>query len=91
MLKYYLSNEDGVLEEKSDITSGCWINMIEPSEEEILKVSNTLQIPIEFIKDPLDEEERSRIEKDEENVLIIVNIPLSSKNEREPKFTIPFH
>ncbi|KAA0547102.1 magnesium transporter CorA family protein [Bacillus sp. BGMRC 2118] len=82
MLKYYLSNENGVLEEISDKAHGCWINMVSPSEEEMKKVSETLKIPIEFIKDPLDEEERSRIEKDEDTVLIIVNIPLASKNEK---------
>lgn len=82
MLKYFLSNQEGMLEEISEITCGCWINMISPTEEEILTVSETLQIPLEFLRDPLDEEERSRIEKDEENVLIIVNIPLASKDEK---------
>lgn len=81
MLKIYLSNEHGSLEEISEISRGCWINAISPTEEEINSLSQSLNLPIEFLKDPLDEEERSRIEKDEGNILIIVNIPLASIDE----------
>jgi len=83
MLKIYLSNEHGVLQETTEIKDGCWVNLISPTEQEISNVANILQIPFEFLKDPLDEEERSRIEKDDDNVLIIVNIPLVSKDEND--------
>lgn len=46
------------------------------------QVADKAQIPLDFIKDPLDEEERSRIENDDNNVLIIVNVPLVSKDEK---------
>ncbi|MCU9612887.1 magnesium transporter CorA family protein [Caldibacillus lycopersici] len=82
MLKIYLSNGEGYLQERTEITNGCWVNLISPTEKEITDLANKLQIPIEFLKDPLDEEERSRIEKDDENVLIIVNIPLVSLDEQ---------
>lgn len=83
MIKIYLTNENGILEEKTEITNGCWVNLISPTELEISDVVNKLQIPLEFLKDPLDEEERSRIEKDGDNVFIIVNIPLVSKDEND--------
>lgn len=83
MLNIYLSSENGTLEEITEIQSGCWINLIAPTEEEIHTVVNQLQLPLEFIKDPLDEEERSRIEKDDDNILAIVNIPLVSKDEND--------
>ena len=83
MLKIYLSNDQGVLQEKMEITTGCWINLISPTEQEIHNVADKLQIPLEFLKDPLDEEERSRIEKDGENILIIVNVPLMTMDENE--------
>jgi len=81
MLKIYLSNEQGVLQEAEKISNGCWINLINPTEEEILDIARTVEVPLEFLKDPLDEEERSRIEKDGENTLIIVNVPLVSMDE----------
>ena len=83
MLKIYLTNENGILQETTEITKGCWVNLVSPTEQEISDVANKLQIPFDFLKDPLDEEERSRIEKDDDNVLIIVNIPLVSKDEND--------
>ncbi|RFU69713.1 magnesium transporter CorA family protein [Peribacillus saganii] len=83
MLNIYLTNENGVLHESDIITKGCWINLVSPTELEINQVANTLNLPIDFLKDPLDEEERSRIEKDDNNVLIIVNMPLLSKDEND--------
>lgn len=83
MINIYLSSRDGVLQETKEITNGCWINMIAPTDQEILEVATRLQIPLEFLKDPLDEEERSRIEKDDDKILIIVNIPQVSKDEND--------
>lgn len=83
MLKIYLTNEIGILQETTEFSSGCWVNLVSPSEQEINDVANKLQIPLDFLKDPLDEEERSRIEKDDDNILIIVNIPLVSKDEND--------
>lgn len=83
MFKIYKSNEYGILRETTEMVNGCWVNLIAPTEEEISHVANKLNIPIEFLKDPLDEEERSRIEKDDDNVLIIVNIPSVYKDEND--------
>jgi magnesium transporter len=83
MLKIYLTNVDGLLQETTEFSHGCWVNLVSPTEQEICLVANKLQIPLDFLKDPLDEEERSRIEKDEGIILIIVNIPLVSKDEND--------
>ncbi|RCW47923.1 magnesium transporter CorA family protein [Paenibacillus prosopidis] len=83
MMKIFLTNEDGALQETTEITCGCWVNLVAPTEQEIIHVANKLQIPMDFLRDPLDEEERSRIEKDDDNILIIVNMPLMSKDEKE--------
>ncbi|HWI49644.1 MAG TPA: magnesium transporter CorA family protein [Rummeliibacillus sp.] len=81
MLNIYFTNENCKLEETTEITKGCWINLVSPTEEEINDVANKVQIPLDFLRDPLDEEERSRIEKDDDNILIIVNVPLMSKDD----------
>ena len=52
-----------------------WINVLHPTEEEIQYLVQTLNVDLDFIKDPLDDEERSRIEKEDNNTLIIVDIP----------------
>ena len=82
-VKIYLSDEQEILQEKKEISTGCWINLISPTEQEMRDIASELEIPLEFLKDPLDEEERSRIEKDGENILIIVNGPLVSMDENE--------
>ncbi|TKJ02747.1 magnesium transporter CorA family protein, partial [Bacillus cereus] len=49
--------------------------VLHPTEEEIQYLVQTLNVDLDFIKDPLDDEERSRIEKEDNNTLIIVDIP----------------
>jgi magnesium transporter len=83
MKKIYLTDKNGILQETTDISNGCWVNLVSPTEQEIHEVADKLQIPLDFLKDPLDEEERSRIEKDDDNILIIVNIPLVTKDEND--------
>lgn len=75
MIEFFLTNEDRKIEKINEITKGCWINMISPNEDEINLVANKLNIPMDFIKDALDDEERSRIEREDNSVLIIVDFP----------------
>jgi len=82
MLNIYITDEQGTLKETNELTSGCWVNLVAPTEQEMNLVAAKAQIPLDFIKDPLDEEERSRIENDNSNVLIVINLPLVSTDEK---------
>ncbi|MGO4183462.1 magnesium transporter CorA family protein [Paenibacillus sp. TAF43_2] len=82
MLNIYITDEQGILKETDEITSGCWVNLVAPTEQEMNLAAAKAQIPLDFIKDPLDEEERSRIENDNSNVLIVVNLPLVSTDDK---------
>ncbi|PFQ48836.1 magnesium transporter [Bacillus cereus] len=75
MLNIYLTDRNGKLQEIEKMQKGCWINVLHPTEEEIQYLVQTLNVDLDFIKDPLDDEERSRIEKEDNNTLIIVDIP----------------
>lgn len=59
---------------------GKWVHLSNPDEKEIEFVSNITNIPQELIKAPLDEEERSRIENEDGNLLILVDIPVAEEN-----------
>ncbi len=83
MLNCYLSEMDGTFHEVDSIEKNCWINMVHPTESEIRKVSSQLNIPLDFIIDALDNDERSRIERDEDKVLIIVDFPVVTYDEFE--------
>lgn len=91
MLEYYASKDNGLTGTRSihkvqqieKIQENCWINLYSPTEQEINTVVNELNIPPEFIRYPLDEEERPRIDFDDDtgNVLVIVDIPYSRREE----------
>lgn len=63
------------------ISPGCWINMVSPSEQEILFVSKKTGVPIDFLKSALDEEESSRIDIEDNNILVILDIPFTEIEE----------
>lgn len=59
------------------ITDDCWVNLYSPTEAEISRIETELNVPQEFLRYPLDEEERPRIDYDDDTgtVLVIVDIP----------------
>lgn len=59
------------------IEQGCWINMVAPTEQEIILISKKTGVSIEFLRSALDEEETSRIDTENKNVLFIVDIPFT--------------
>lgn len=75
MLFFYLTENDKVTEVDA-ITPGCWINMVAPSNSEIQSVCDELGIDADFIRAALDEEERSRLEVENGNTLILVDTPI---------------
>lgn len=81
MIKMYYSHEQKLIE-TDDIDKCSWINMIKPTVSEVQYIANKQNIDIDFINSALDEEERSRIEQEEdsENLLILVDTPYISKN-----------
>ncbi len=91
MVKIY-SSIYGELVEVDEIIDGVWVNMVLPTDEEIEKISDKLKTDPDFIKAALDEEERSRIEVDEDNgqVLILVDTPYIMTKEQSKLYeTIP--
>ncbi len=68
----------------------CWINLYMPTEAEITKVSEATGIPWDFLSDPLDADERARIEADDDFLLIVVQAPIHNEtNELVPYLTVP--
>ncbi|MBE6870883.1 MAG: magnesium transporter CorA family protein [Ruminococcaceae bacterium] len=61
--------------------SGCWINVVSPTESEMSLLTDELKIDGGFIKSGLDEEEVSRIESDEGQTLIIFDIPIAQSSQ----------
>lgn len=56
MITIYKSGEQGI-EVQGEITKGCWIDVVDPSPEELARLRE-LCVPAEFITYPLDLDER---------------------------------
>jgi magnesium transporter len=72
---------------------GSWVNVLPPlKQEEFSELSTTLEIPIDFLTDSLDIDERSRFEEDDNVRLIVIKTPTenNSFNESDAYYiTIP--
>ncbi len=75
---YKTKNEnENILENLDTIEPGTWINVVAPSDEEIILLSKKTGVSMEFLRASLDDEETSRIEQDGNNLLVIVDIPFT--------------
>ncbi len=72
------------------IEKHCLINVISPEKSELEKLSGEMLIPSDFLTDPLDIDERARIETDDGVLLIVLRIPKYDEgNPGIPFTTIP--
>lgn len=76
MIQIYKTQPDGALEQLSSIEQGAWIHLLDPNEEELMTVQDALHVEPEFLRAALDEEETVRIETDEGQTLVVVDIPV---------------
>jgi magnesium transporter len=74
MINIYKTTENGV-EQFSEIVNNCWVKVIDPTPAEIDQLTGN-NIPREFITYPLDIDELSRTEREDDGtLLIIVRVP----------------
>ena len=84
MIKIYSTDmQTGKTSEINEFKKGSWINLINPSSQEIEEVCKNLNIQEEFIRYSLDLEERARVdqEEDDQTILFIVDSPIVEKSE----------
>ena len=84
MIKLYNTNlETNKLESVDTYTRGTWIHMVDPSEEEIKEVCQNVNIKEDFIRYALDNEEKARIDVEDEDdtILFIIDIPVTEKSQ----------
>lgn len=81
MYKIMKSTDTGLDELEIDrLEKGCWIDVVAPSEEELQEIAAATKIQMDFLTAPLDEEEKSRIEIEDDQILILVDIPFLRSN-----------
>ena len=83
MVRYYAKVE-GRLRELEKPEPRTWVNISPPfSQEELEEVSQRFDIPMDFLTDSLDVDERSRYELEEDVKLILINTPVLNETDEE--------
>lgn len=81
MIKYYKKTDNGIVEiERPE--KDCWINVHPPFDHKRLAtLSDAIDIPIDYLLDSIDINERSRFEQDDNVKLIVINTPIENDME----------
>lgn len=82
MVELYKTNlETNELEKIQNIEKGTWINMVHPTEKEIQYVCEQTLADKDLIRYALDQEERSRIDIEDDQILALIDVPIVEKIE----------
>lgn len=89
MIRIFRTIDDSI-HQINEVSEGCWVALTAPQATELLEIANKYNIDIDHLRAPLDEEERSRIEFEDDYTLIIVDIPVTEQRKGQEHFiTIP--
>lgn len=90
MLKLYRT-DDTKVNELEEFMPECWIDLCAPTKAELDSVVKMTGVDADFLRASLDEEERSRIEAEDGQTLILVDTPVIETGESGHEYiTIPF-
>ena len=80
MINFYKTVESSVTEIE-EFESGCWVNIVAPNEDKLIYAACITGVDIDLLRAPLDAEESSRAEVEEDSqTFLIVDIPLAEKD-----------
>lgn len=89
----YFAKQNGELKEFEEKDQADWINVYPPFEHgELDALANDLDLPLDFITDSLDVDERSRYEKEDDSTFILINSPILNEEGKSSEaiyITIP--
>ena len=91
MLSIYNTDlQTNKFEKIKEFRPGSWINLVNPTAEEIETVCSNLKIEDEFIKYPLDYEEQARIDIEDDMTLFVIDVPvIEEDNDGKTYSTMP--
>src|SRR3954469_9402046 len=78
---HYFKNVNNETVEIDKPENGVWINLVPPfKEEEFFDLGKELEIPIEFLRDSLDIDERPRFELEDNVKFIVIKTPTENNS-----------
>ncbi|MBM3181606.1 MAG: magnesium transporter CorA family protein [Chloroflexi bacterium] len=87
MLSIYKTTEQG-LETIEVIANGAWVNVVDPTPDEIEKLVNW-GMDMDYVNYSLDQDEMAHMERDDEYTFILIRIPLHRPESDVPYMTVP--
>ncbi|RSX56108.1 magnesium transporter [Bifidobacterium dolichotidis] len=89
MLRMF-STVNGQVEQISEPCNGAWLSLSDPTDVELATVCQQTGIDLADLRAPLDDEERSRVDVEDDYTMIIVDIPtVENRGGRDWYETIP--
>lgn len=76
MVKYFITGENNKLTQVTQYQKLCWVDMINPTDDEVEDIASFTCVPEDMIKAALDEEERARTEFDNGCSMFVVDCPV---------------
>ena len=76
MIKYHIEDENNriVTVDSFPDNEKCWIQLIDPTDDELREITMRFDLPMEACRAALDLDERSRIDIDDHYRMLLVNI-----------------
>lgn len=87
MVQFFFSAEGGKLEKTDSFKNLCWVDMVNPTDDECEDVAALAGVPEDMIKAALDEEERARSEFDEGCSMFVVDCPMLEESQNGDVYT----
>ena len=81
MVKYFVSGGDNKLAQVQAFEQLCWVDMVNPTDDEVDDVVEVTGVSEDMIKAALDEEEPARTEFDEGNSMFVVDCPIIEESD----------
>ncbi|NLX48935.1 MAG: magnesium transporter CorA family protein [Methanospirillum sp.] len=89
MITIYVSTSEG-LTTVDDFVAGSWVHVSNPSNQELALLVERFGIPLDFLTDPLDLEERARLDTEDGARLVVLRVPhLDTWTDDIPVTTLP--
>lgn len=75
----FLKTVDNRITQMDELCEGCWVNVTSPTKQEIDFLVRDMELDNDFVLSSLDEEESSHIDSEEDQTLVIVDLPTAEQ------------
>lgn len=90
MIKFFKTEENAVTKRLEAFEKGCWVDMVNPTDDEVEDIVALTGLPEEMLKAALDEEETARCEKDDGAFMCLLDTPtMTDTDDGDTYETIP--